>query len=728
MPPSDDAPARDSLGAENFVFESPGSPRAPDMALEARYRSVRAASLALAAPLSPEDQQAQSMPDASPVKWHLAHVTWFFETFLLAPLAPGYELFDPAYAYLFNSYYEAIGERHPRPARGLLTRPSLAEVLAYRAHVDAGMARLLAGPLERTARDLVALGLAHEEQHQELILMDVLNLFAASPLKPAYAPEDAPRYAAGDAGFVDLSGGVVRIGSGNEDFAFDNEAPRHEVFLAPYRLADRLVTNGEWRAFIDDGGYRRAEFWLSDGWERVQTEGWKAPLYWELHDDGWRVMTLAGLAPMDVDAPVTHVSFFEAAAFAAWAGKRLPTEAEWEHAAATRLEEFTLMFGQVWQWTASAYSPHPGFAPAAGAVGEYNGKFMVGQMVLKGAARATPAGHSRPSYRNFFHPHQRWMFAGLRLAMDAPAQGLEAFRFDVLTGLAGARRRLPAKWFYDAAGSALFERITELPEYYPTRQETALLTRIAPELAARIPAGATLVELGSGASVKTRLLLDAAPQLAAYAPVDISETAVAAAAAAIALDYPSLRVKPVTADFTRTWGDVGEDGELVGFFPGSTIGNFTPDEAVELMRGVRERLGPRGLFIVGVDLAKDEETLAAAYNDADGVTAAFNLNLLARINRELGGDFDLGGFAHRAVWNRLEGRVEMHLESLRRQSVTVGKSRFAFVPGETIHTENSYKHTLDGFEALADRAGWRVEHAWTSPPPAVALFLLTPRS
>jgi dimethylhistidine N-methyltransferase len=436
---------------------------------------------------------------------------------------------------------------------------------------------------------------------------------------------------------------------------------------------------------------------------------------------------LTGLTPVDAAAPVTHVSFFEAAAFAAWAGKRLPTEAEWEHAAAARPEAFRQMFGEVWQWTASAYSPHPGFAPAAGAVGEYNAKFMVGQMVLKGAARATPSGHSRPSYRNFFHPHQRWLFGGLRLASDAPAAaGTEAFQFDVLTGLSGARRRLPAKWFYDAAGSDLFERICELPEYYPTRQETALLASIAPELAASIPAGATLVELGSGASVKTRLLLDAAPQLAAYAPVDISETAVAAAATAIARDYPSLRVTPVTADFTRTWGAVGRAERLVAFFPGSTIGNFTPDEAVELMRGVRERLGPGGLFIVGIDLAKDGATLTAAYDDAAGVTAAFNRNLLTRINRELEGDFDLSGFAHRAVWNRMEGRVEMHLESLRPQIATVAGTLFSFVRGETIHTENSYKHTPEGFEALAERAGWRMTRAWISPAPAVGLFLLTP--
>ncbi len=404
------------------------SDRPSDQALEARYRAVRAASLALAEPLSPEDQQVQSMPDASPVKWHLAHVTWFFETLLLIPELPGYATFNPAYVYLFNSYYEAVGPRTPREARGLLTRPSLDEVLAYRAHVDAAMGRLLAAPLDRPARDLIALGLAHEEQHQELILMAVLSLFAASPLKPAYAAPDGLRDnlrpawpqgpVPGGPDYVELAGGIVAIGADPRRFAFDNESPRHDVLLQPYRLARRLVTNGDWLAFMDDGGYRRPEFWLSDGWARVQARGWQAPLYWERDARGWQAMSLAGLTPIDPDAPVVHLSFLEAAAFAAWAGRRLPTEAEWEHAAATRPAEFDQLFGAVWQWSASAYLPYPGFSPPAGAIGEYNGKFMVGQMVLKGSACATPAGHSRPSYRNFFPPHQRWMFAGLRLARD----------------------------------------------------------------------------------------------------------------------------------------------------------------------------------------------------------------------------------------------------------------------------------------------------------------------
>ena len=374
-------------------------------ALLARYRQVRAASEALAARLTPEDQQAQSMPDASPVKWHLAHTAWFFETFLLAPRLAGYRVFDEAFGYLFNSYYEAAGERHPRAERGLITRPGVAQVLAWRAQVDAAMEQL-APQLDEAGRALVELGLAHEEQHQELILMDALHLFSRSPLAPAFFAE-APALAPdpGRLTWSEFDGGMAEMGHSG-DFAFDNEQPRHAVYLQPFMLADRLVTNGEWQAFIDDGGYRRAEFWLADGRATVQEEGWTAPLYWR----GDHEMTLHGLRPRDPLAAVAHVSYYEADAYAAWAGARLPTEAEWEQAP---------IFNQLWQWTRSAYLPHPGFRPGAGAVGEYNGKFMVGQMVLKGGAFATPAGHVRASYRNFFYPRQRWMFSGVRLAADA---------------------------------------------------------------------------------------------------------------------------------------------------------------------------------------------------------------------------------------------------------------------------------------------------------------------
>ena len=383
----------------------------------ARYAGVRAHTEHLAAHLSAEDQCVQSMPDASPAKWHRAHTTWFFEQFILSEYLPGYSLFDPQFCYLFNSYYEAVGARHPRPMRGLLTRPSAAEVTAYRAHVDAAMARLMPIMPENPAA-LVELGLQHEQQHQELLLTDILHAFAQNPLMPAALPGwRAPRGAASPTCFVHCAGGIVQIGDHGSAFCFDNETPRHEVLLRDYALASRLVRNSEWLEFIADGGYRTATLWMSDGWAKVQAEGWNAPLYWFEREGAWWQMGLGGAAPLEPDAPVRHVSWYEADAFARWTGARLPTEFEWE--AAAQHPELHEMTGRLWQWTASPYSPYPGYRPAAGAVGEYNGKFMVNQMVLRGSSLATPEGHARPSYRNFFHPDKRWQFSGLRLARDA---------------------------------------------------------------------------------------------------------------------------------------------------------------------------------------------------------------------------------------------------------------------------------------------------------------------
>jgi ergothioneine biosynthesis protein EgtB len=418
----------------------------PGSALGDAYARVRRTSLALAAPLSDEDCQVQSMPDASPVKWHLAHVSWFFETFLLERFEAGFAPFDPAFRVLFNSYYQGIGERHPRPQRGLITRPTLAEVKHYRADVDERMAALIASrgdDAELAA--LVTLGLQHEQQHQELILTDVKHLLSFNPTHPPYArrwpigavnPQPL-RWHGHEGGMFELGHDATLDGA----FCFDNETPRHPTYLAPFELASRPVSNDEYLAFIDDGGYRRPELWLSMGWDWVQAGSREAPQYWQ-HDAGrWLSHTLQGLVEIDPHTPVCHLSYFEAEAYARWAGARLPTEAEWEFAArrlskmqrphhnfadrgafhplpaaGSARDEPVQMFGDVWEWTQSNYNPYPGYRPLPGAVGEYNGKFMCNQFVLRGGSCATPAGHVRASYRNFFPPDAQWQFSGLRLA------------------------------------------------------------------------------------------------------------------------------------------------------------------------------------------------------------------------------------------------------------------------------------------------------------------------
>lgn len=416
-----------------------------------RYRKVRTATEELAAPLGPEDQTVQSMPDVSPTKWHRAHVTWFFETFLLIPHVEGYEPFDESFGYLFNSYYESMGPRHARVERGVITRPTVADISAYRAHVDEAMAGWLSSEIPTEAAALVELGLHHEQQHQELLLMDIKHVLGSNPMHPVYreatgeaATKDAP-----PVGWFDVDGGKATIGYDLDGFSYDNEGPAHTVWLEPFRIADRPVTCGEWIDFIADGGYRRPELWLSDGWAAVNSQEWTSPMYWsraaEAGDDAWNVFTLGGERPVDRAEPVCHVSHYEANAYATWAGARLPTEAEWEVAVTTAKIEPSVadnlaplgrfhpesidvagrddpplrrVFGDVWEWTASPYVAYPGFEPAPGAVGEYNGKFMSNQMVLRGGCAATPGDHVRLTYRNFFPPHARWAFAGLRLATN----------------------------------------------------------------------------------------------------------------------------------------------------------------------------------------------------------------------------------------------------------------------------------------------------------------------
>ncbi len=436
------------------------------------YRAVRGQTEALCEPLAVEDYVVQSMPDASPVKWHLAHTTWFFETFLLEPRLPGYRPFDPAFRVLFNSYYNGVGPRWDRSQRGVLSRPTVAEVYRYRAHVDARMAELLnstdrnvcatptsslLAPMgnqtggtdipvrvaqESPLRDLVLLGLNHEQQHQELILTDLKHALAANPLHPVYRDGLPERGNPPAAGWCTFAERLAWIGHEGNDFAFDNEGPRHQVFLQGFQLARRLVTNGDFLAFMADGGYERPELWLSDGWAVRQDRGWTAPLYWQQGGEAWSAVTLAGVRAIEPAEPVCHISYYEADAFARWAGARLPAEAEWETAAATVTQgghfleagryhpaaaparddrgPLVQLFGDVWQWTASPYVGYPGYRPAAGALGEYNGKFMCNQMVLRGASCATPRSHARLTYRNFFPPEARWQFSGLRLARDLP--------------------------------------------------------------------------------------------------------------------------------------------------------------------------------------------------------------------------------------------------------------------------------------------------------------------
>jgi ergothioneine biosynthesis protein EgtB len=417
------------------------SGRLHDLAIDhSHYARVRKLSEALAAPLSDADASVQSMDDASPIKWHLAHITWFFETFVLRDHVPSYRPYDERFAYLFNSYYEAEGPRHARPRRGMLTRPSLGEILNYRAHVDDALSAALPG-LSDDARALVTLGLHHEQQHQELMLTDILHLLAQNPLHPEMwgAPNAMPAPMPGPIRWIEGREGAVAIGHDGTGFAFDCEGPRHRTLLMPHALAHRPVTNEEWIEFIDDGGYRDARHWLSDGWAWVKEGGIEAPLYWEHGEAGWTRFGHDGRRPVNPAAPVTHISLYEADAYASWAGARLPTEAEWESAAqgidpdsgnqldraacprpraCEQADGLAQMFGDVWEWTGSAYRPYPGFKAADGAVGEYNGKFMSGQFVLRGGSCATPRGHMRASYRNFFYPHQRWQFTGLRLAKD----------------------------------------------------------------------------------------------------------------------------------------------------------------------------------------------------------------------------------------------------------------------------------------------------------------------
>ena len=427
------------------LHSSPSNDTDAAEALVEHYGRVRAFTESLCAPLATEDYVVQSMPDTSPVKWHLAHTSWFFETFVLAAAKPGHSPYDPDFAFLFNSYYQTVGEMHSRPHRGLLSRPTVDEVFRYRAHVDDHVRAVLEHGLDTELGHVLILGLHHEQQHQELIVTDLKHMLSCNPLRPAYRRPGAAASALPPVGpmrWHEHAGGLQWVGQRGDAFAYDNEGPRHRRFLNPFLLASRLATCGEYLEFIADGGYQQPQLWLSEGWEAVQSRGWQAPLYWERRDDTWWIFTLEGMRPVDPHEPVVHLSYYEADAFANWTGYRLPTECEWEVVARELSVEgnfaenrllhpirapqpvaespgITQMYGDAWEWTLSPYSPYPGYRAPSGALGEYNGKFMCSQMVLRGGSCATPRDHMRPTYRNFFHPAARWQFSGVRLARDS---------------------------------------------------------------------------------------------------------------------------------------------------------------------------------------------------------------------------------------------------------------------------------------------------------------------
>lgn len=767
----------------------------------------------LAAPLEREDQVVQSMPFVSPTKWHRAHTTWFFETFVLGPHQPGYRPVHPAYDELFNSYYHQIGPQHPREQRGLLSRPTVDEVTEYRCAVDRSLRRLLEeAPASLIAEiaPLIELGINHEQQHQELLLMDIKHVFWMNPLRPAYrlglTPTEDPAPEPPAWIRIEPDGeGRVPIGSDGTGFAYDNEGPRHDELVRPFLVMDRLVTEAEWVAFIDDGGYERPELWLSDGWALARREGWRAPLYWDRDAGGdWEIFTLGGSRPPNRATPVAHISHYEADAYATWAGARLPTEAEWETterlaSAADPVNDLSAdrlhprpaapgapgvrqMLGDGWEWTGSAYLPYPGYRPPAGAIGEYNGKFMSGQIVLRGGAPVTPAGHTRPTYRNFFPPDARWPFTTLRLVHDergpaprpshsvpaaaaedrsaptpdpspTPAEGdpggpatdpeapsepridvhlqpedLDAaLRADVRRGFTDEEAWLPPKWFYDDRGSELFDEITRLDVYYQTECERSILRERADEIV--LASGAdTIVELGSGTSDKTETLLaafEARGTLRAFLPFDVSEATLRWSASVIARAHPEVRVHGIVGDLDHHLDRIPSEGRQLVAFLGGTIGNYDVAERADLLAAMAARMRSGDSLLLGLDLVKDPARLVAAYDDPDGITAAFDLNVLEVLRERLDAELDVSGWRHAAVWDPENERIEMRLHAIGPQRIhipSVGVDRL-FADGEAIRTEISAKFRRTGIEAELSAAGLDALRWWTDADGDFALVL-----
>ena len=733
----------------------PAAEREP---LQNRFQSVRKMTRRLVAPLSAEDCAIQSMPDASPAKWHLAHTTWFFETFVLS-LSTDYSPLDARYAYLFNSYYNTVGDQYPRPERGLISRPSLDEILAYRACVEEAILNNFDSFSDDALR-LIELGINHEQQHQELLLTDIKHLLSRNPLSPKYRD----RWPLGgvstrEAQWKGFEGGVFEIGANQTAFHFDNEGPQHAVAIADFELSTHLVTNAQYLEFIEDGGYRRCELWLDAGWRTIETTGWTAPLYWRKTDAGWRCFTLHGEAPIDPHAPVCHISFYEAEAFARWAGARLPTEAEWEIASrnSTRAgnflesgvyhptapktrsgdEELAQMFGDVWEWTRSDYAPYPGFMPIKGAVGEYNGKFMAGQYVLRGGSCATPQGHIRPTYRNFFPPEARWQFSGLRLARDGrterhispqsarlrpqfhtvgSAHGVSAFD-EITHGLKQQPACISPKYFYDLIGSHLFETITRLPEYYIPQAEAEIFDKNAEDMGEAIRAALgdqyQIIDLGAGNCEKAEALIPFF-RPARYVAVDISADFLKSSVARLSERFTEISMAGVGMDFSEDLTlptDLQNLPTLV-FYPGSSLGNFERGKAEKLLQSAR-KIHAHSAILLGVDLVKDVKTLEAAYDDAAGVTAAFNRNVLSHVNKVIGADFDPAKWRHVAFFNDPASRIEMHLEARAAQSVSWDGGGRRFEKGDRILTEYSHKWRGDALDSMLRNAGFERMAKWT---------------
>lgn len=768
-----------------YTITSPRSTTNKDII--SRYRHVRGTTLKLCENLTPEDMVVQACVETSPTKWHLAHTTWFFETFVLEAFSDSFKPYDPAFRVLFNSYYQQVGDRHPRPKRGLLTRPGLGEVMAYRNTIDERLEALLASlpeaALTRVA-PIIELGLNHEEQHQELILMDIKRLLHSNPVEPAYAIEEPAwelRRSSPEMRWIPVGGGLHKIGTDGQDgFAYDNETPRHKVYVEPFEIASRLVTNAEFIRFIEDGGYTSSAYWLDEGWSRVCEEGWTKPLYWERDGCGqWTEFTLHGRRLVEPHAPVTHLSFFEADAYAKWAGARLPTEAEWECAAASRwsasvrrgnfldtghlhprpmgdetAQGLAQIAGDAWEWTRSAHEPYPRYRAPEGAIGEYNGKFMCGSFVLRGGSCVTPRDHIRLTYRNFFHPESRWAFTSIRLARacaehegQRPTDSIDSdrltgasdheeisitsepkFENSVREGLSRepGKKSIPAAYLYDARGGELFAQICETEAYYIPEVERSIMDEALPHVSRIVGPGRALIEPGAGDGTKALYVLEALDRPRAFIPIDVDANALSLAESVVGERFPGVEITPIVADFKaglRAAGELHAPAPLL-FFPGSSIGNMHRADRVALLMAFAETIGENGVALVSFDMVKDQGMLVRAYDDPEGVSAAFGLNLIDRLNREFDADLDIQAFHYEGRWDEQASRIEMSVVSDAPQRFTLDGADIELQAGERIVTEYSYKFTADMIEDEARAAGLELIERWSDDEEWFSVCLL----